>query len=156
MFNFDSNQRVPVQYMFPSLPKGSRYRLVFRYANLGQSRRFLVMITHGSTVYSSRVTLTGNCIPPCYTTLTDSADNSQIAEFDFDEGPVVIQMSLSSVNFFLDSIIAIPQEFYMPELSNFPVADQFLQECDVATSGAFRSVMYHALICLYCIQLVLK
>ena len=142
MFNFDNTQRVSVQYMFPSLPKGSRYRLVFRYAKLGQSRRFLVMITQGSRIYSSRVTLTGNCNPPCYATLTDSANSSQTAEFDFDEGPVVIQMSLSSVNFFLDSIIAIPQEFYMPELSNFPDADQFLQECDATTSGTLRSVMY--------------
>lgn len=140
VFNYGSNQRVIVQYMFPSLPKASRYRLVFHYTKLGQSRRLNVMTAQGSRVYSSRVTLNGNCIPPCYATLTNSENTSQIAEFDFDEGPVVIQMALSSVNFFLDSIVAIPQEFYMP--SNIPNVDQFLQECDVTTSMTFRSVVH--------------
>lgn len=133
------DQNVIVQYVFPSLPRASRYRLFFRYARLTQSRRLLVTVTQGSREYNSRVTLDQNCVPPCNAFLANSENISQILDFDFDEGPVVLKMSLSSINFLLDSIVALPQELYMPV--NFSSGNQFLQECDV--TGPLRFVIHY-------------
>ena len=116
---------VIAQWVFPSLPQATRYHIVFHYINRDFSRRPPVTISQGGVVYSSRVTLLSNCgAPSCYSVLSN--------EFDLTQEEMVVAVSLSSVNILLDTVIAIPEEFYNATLArSLEQRERFVQDCDV-------------------------
>ncbi len=130
MLEFSDEELAMVQFVFPSIPMAGRYRLVFRYNQLGVSRRPTVMIMQGGMAVTARVSLQTNCEAPCYSTVVESANINQDAIFDLSEGQLTVTVSLEAINVLIDSLIAIPEEFYAAEI---PGGEQFSQECDVTT-----------------------
>lgn len=55
MLEFSDEELAMVQFVFPSIPMAGRYRLVFRYNQLGVSRRPTVMIMQGEMAVTARV-----------------------------------------------------------------------------------------------------
>ncbi len=147
MLEFSDEELAMVQFVYPSIPKAGRYRVVFRYNQLGVSRRPTVLILQGGMAVTARVSLHTNCEAPCYSTVVESANINQDAIFDLVEGQLTVIISLEAINVLIDSLIAIPEEFYAAEI---PGGEQFSQECDV-TTGIVRWVYSRYLIMPRCI-----
>lgn len=134
MLEFSSSQLATVQFIFPSIPRAGQYRLVFRYNQLGFSRRPTLLISQGAIFHQARVSLHTNCERPCYSTAINSMNISEDAVFDLIEGPLAVDMRLEAINVLIDSVIAVPEEFYSADI---PGGEQFIQECNI-TTGMFR------------------
>ena len=134
VLEYGDEELVTAQFVFPSIPRAGRYRIVFRYSLSGSSRRPMVMVMQGGTSVSGRVLFYVSCVPPCHEAVATSQDVNQVAVFDLVEDSLSVQISLTGINVLIDSIIAIPEEFYAAAV---PEREQFSEECDV-TMAMFR------------------
>ena len=133
---YSSNERVLVQWVFPSLPRATSYQFVVRYRNLGNSRRLVGSVSQGETTMNSRITFIreGDCMHPCFAVLENPATPQSQEPANFllnSQDPVIITISLSSINILLDAIIALPEEFYNPPNSSIIDNGRFIQECNI-------------------------
>ena len=134
---FSSNERVLVQWVFPSLPQTTNYQFIVKYRNLGNSRRLVGSVSQAGTVINSRITFIreGDCMHPCYAVFENAAtpQSSEPANFLLNnQDPVIITITLSSTNILLDAIIALPEEFYNPPNSSIINNGRFIQECNIS------------------------
>lgn len=134
---YGSNERVLVQWVFPSLPRATSYQFVVRYRNLGNSRRLVGSVSQGVTTMNSRITFIreGDCMHPCFAVLENPATPQSQEPANFllnSQDPVIITISLSSTNILLDSVIALPEEFYNPPNSSIIDNGRFIQECNIS------------------------
>ena len=141
---FSSNERVLVQWVFPSLPRTTNYQFIVRYRNIGNSRRLVGSVSQAGTVLNSRITFIreDNCMHPCFAALENSAtpQSPEPANFPLNnQDPVIITITLSSTNILLDAIIALPEEFYNPPNSSIIDNGRFIQECNIS-DGELRYV----------------
>jgi hypothetical protein len=139
---FSSNERVLVQWVFPSLPQATSYQFIVRYRNLGNSRRLVGSVSQAETTMNSRITFIreDDCMHPCFAVLENPAtpQNREPANFLLNnQDPVIITITLSSTNILLDAIIALPEEFYNPPNSSIIDNGRFIQECNI-TDGELR------------------
>lgn len=140
--NFPIEEQAIVQFVFPSIPKAGQYRLIVKYNQLGVSRRPRMIISQPGIQgqYPARVSLHVNCEPPCHTIVVDSVNINEDAVFDLVQAPLVVDMTLEGINVLIDSIIAVPEEFFTADI---PKGEQFIQECNV-TTGMFRYSLHDA------------
>lgn len=141
---FSSNERVLVQWVFPSLPQTTNYQFIVRYRNLGNSRRLVGSVSQAGTFMNSRITFIreSNCMHPCFAVLENPAtpQSNEPANFPLNnQDPVIITMTLSSANILLDAIIALPEEFYNPPNSSVIDNIRFVEECNIS-DGEIRYV----------------
>lgn len=134
---FGSTERVLVQWVFPSLPQTTTYRFIVRHRNRGSSRRLVGTVSQGGNVVNARITFVRDldCIHPCYADLESPATPKIPEPANFllnDQDPVTITLTLSSTNILLDTIIAIPEEFFNPLNSSNIDYMRFMQDCSIS------------------------
>ena len=136
---FGSAERVLAQWVFPSLPQTTTYRFIVHYRNVGNSRRIVGTVSQGGNIASAIITFVSdrNCIP-CYADLENPTTPKSPEPANFllnNQGSVTITLTLSSTNILLDTIIALPEEFFNPTNSSNIDYTRFMQECSNSNGG---------------------
>ena len=141
---FGSDERVLVQWVFPSLSKTTNYQFFVRYRNIGSSRRVNGMVSQRGNNVNTRITFVrdSDCSHPCYAHLENATALQRHDRGAYplnDQDPVTITLTLSSTNILLDAIIALPEEFFNPSNSSNIDYVRFMQECNIS-NGELRYV----------------